>query len=175
MVKIRRPLGSLASEINAGGEDRLRKRVGPEQSPVQRHTQGMYPRREESWRPLTRQRVAAFLRLFVLCFVELENGLPLQTVTYHLLKKKLVKRILPWIHNRLVYTMDERFCPITLEQFRVVDQNLVDHMPMVRRDDDWGAIAYLFKEVVQQRREEYQRLEDMEREVMEAVRRCLGH
>ena len=80
-----------------------------ERKPVQRHTTLMYERREEAWRPLTRQRVAAFLRLFILCFVELENGLPLQALTYRMLKKKLRKRIIPCIHNRLVWTTDERF------------------------------------------------------------------
>ena len=66
MSETRRPLGSLASERNVGGEDVLRTRVGPEQSPLQRQITRMYARREEAWRPLTRQRVAAFLRLFFL-------------------------------------------------------------------------------------------------------------
>jgi len=109
----RRTLGSLASAINVGGEKRLRRRVGQERTPVQRHTMAMYARREEAWRPLTRQRVAAFIRLFMLCFVEMENGLPLQQVTYRMLKKTLVQRIIPWIYNRLVFMMDESRWPIT--------------------------------------------------------------
>ena len=95
MVKTRRPLGCLASEVNGGGEEALRRRVGPEQSPVQRHTSAMYERQEEAWRPLNRRRVAAFTRLFVLCFVELENGLQLQPVTYRMLKKTLRKKFFP--------------------------------------------------------------------------------
>jgi len=95
MVKTRRPLGSLAAYVNVGGEERLRTRVGPEQSLVQRHTTRMYQKWEETWRSLTRQRVAAFLRLFFLCFVEKENGLPLEAITYKLLKKTLRKRIIP--------------------------------------------------------------------------------
>ena len=47
----------------------------------------MYERREEAWRPLNKDRVAAFLRLFLLCFVELENGLPLHPFTYRMMKK----------------------------------------------------------------------------------------
>ena len=74
MSQTRRPLGSLASKRNVGGEDHLRRRVGPQRTPVQRHTLQMYERRDETWRGLTRQRVAAFLRLFILCFVETENG-----------------------------------------------------------------------------------------------------
>ena len=95
MVKTRRPLGSLARQINVGGEDSVRIRVGPEQTPVQRHTMAMYQRREEAWRPLNKHRVAAFIRLLVLCFIELENGLALQRDTYRMLKKALVKRIIP--------------------------------------------------------------------------------
>ena len=173
MSTTRRALGSLCGVVNVGGEEMLRTRVGPEQSPVQRQTNRMYTRREEAWRPLTRQRVAAFLRLFVLCFVETENGLALHPLTYRLMKKLLVKRFIPWIYNRLVYTMNERYWPITLQQFRAVDQYLADNLPLVQKDDHWGAVAYFFKEVVGER-EKWKRLEDMEREAMEAVRRCLG-
>ena len=174
MVKTRRPLGCLCSEVNVGGEESLRTRVGPERTLVERHTRAMYARREESWRPLTRQRVAAFLRLFVLCFVELENGRPLQSLTYKMLKKALVKRIIPWIHNRLVWTTMETYWPITLRQFQEVYQYLAEHLPRVHKDDEWDTIRYFFKVVAQERRDEYKRLEDMEREAMEAVRRCLG-
>ena len=104
MSETRRPLGSLASCVNEKGEDVLRRRVQPEQTPLQRHARHMHEQREQVWRGLTRERVAAFLRMFVLCFVELENGLPLQSVTYRMLKKALVKQIIPWIHFRLVYT-----------------------------------------------------------------------
>ena len=91
--------------MNVGGEDVLRRRVRPEQTPLQRQINGIYERREESWRPLTRQRVEAFLRLFLLCFVEPENGLPLQAVTYRNLKRVLTHRIIPFIERRIVPTM----------------------------------------------------------------------
>ena len=119
-----------------------------------------------------KHRVAAFIRLFMLCFVEVENGLPLQRDTSQMLKKALVKRIIPWIYNRLVFTMDEGQWPLTLEQFRELDSFLAEHLPLVHKDDAWGTVAYFFKEMLKQR-EEYKRLEDMENEVMEAVRRCL--
>ena len=173
MVQTRRPLGSLASDINVSGEDSIRRRV-IERTPVERHTMRMYERREEAWRPLNKDRVAAFLRLFFLCFVELENGRPLQAVTYRMMKKCLVKRIIPWMQNRLVWTTIERYWPMTLPQFRELDQYLADHMPRVHKGDDWGALSYFFKVVAQERRDEYMRLEEMEREAMEAVRRCLG-
>jgi len=163
----------MSSEVNVGGEEVLRRRR-VERTPVERHTRAMYERREEAWRPLNRYRVAAFIRLFVLCFVELENGRPLQAVTYRMMKKCLVKRIIPWMHNRLVWTTNERYWPMTLQQFRELDQYLADHMPRVHKDDDWGALSCFFKVVAQERRDEYKRLEEMEREAMEAVRRCLG-
>ena len=173
MSQTRRLLGSLRSYENVHGKESLRRRV-IERTPVERHTMTMYARREEAWRPLTRQSVASFIKLFILCFVELENGSPLHSRTYMMMKKCLVKRIIPWMHNRLVWTTNERYWPMTLQQFRELDQYLADHMPRVHKDDDWGALSYFFKVVVQERRDEYMRLEEMEREAMEAVRRCLG-
>ena len=173
MVKTRRHLGSLASQIDVGREESLRTRVGPERTPVQRHTIAMYEMREEAWRGLTRQRVAAFLRLFMLCFIETENGLPLESVTYRMLKKKLVKRVIPWIYKWLVFTMEEKYWPISLEQFRQLDQYLAEHMPRVHKEDEWETVAYFFKEMLKQRAE-YARMEEMEKEVFAAVDRCLN-
>jgi len=68
----------------------------------------------------------------------------------------------------------ETYWPIILQQFKELDQYLADHMPMVHKDDEWVAIAYFFKVVAQERRDECKRLEEMEKEAMEAVRRCLG-
>ena len=51
MSETRRVLGSLGSEMNVGGADYLRRRVQPEETPLQRQIRGMYERREESWRP----------------------------------------------------------------------------------------------------------------------------
>ena len=62
---------------------------------------------------------------------------------------------------------------MTLSQFNELNEYLSEHMPRVHRDDDWGAIAYFFKVVAQERRDEYKRLEELEREAMESVRRVL--
>jgi len=171
MVKTRRALGCLCSEVNVGGEEVLRRRV--ERTPVERHTIQMYERREEAWRPLNRRRVAAFLHLFLMCFVYTENGLQLHAITYKMLKKCLVKRIIPWIYKWLVFTMEEQYWPITLEQFSQLNQYLAEHLPRVHKEDEWDTVAYFFKEMMKQRAE-YARMEEMEREAMEAVRRCLG-
>ena len=172
MSTTRRVLGSLGCEMNVGGPEYLRRRVGPERTPVQRHTTRMYEMQQEAWRGLSRPRVAAFIRLLILCFVELQNGLPLQSVTYRLLKKKLVNKIIPWIYNRLSFTMDERYWPITLAQFRELDSFLADHLPCIQKEDEWDAIRYFYEEVLKQR-EEYKRMEQMEKEARESVRRVL--
>ena len=121
MSETRRRLGSLASEVNVGGADALRRRVRPEETPIQRQIRRMYERREESWRPLNRQRVEAFIRLFLLCFVEPENGLPLHPVTYRRLKRALANRIIPWMEFRIVPTMEERYWPISMGLFEQLD------------------------------------------------------
>ena len=70
MSETRRPLGSLASCVNVGGAEALRRRAGLEWTPLDRHARRVRERREEAWRPLNKHRVAAFIRLFVLCLVE---------------------------------------------------------------------------------------------------------
>jgi len=170
MVKTRRALGSMSSEVNVRGEEALRRRV--ERTPVERHTLQMYERREEAWRPLNRRRVAAFIHLFLMCFVYTENGCRLHAVTYKMMKKTLCKRIIPWIYRWLVFTMDEMYWPISLEHFRELDQYLAEHLPRIQKEDEWRTVSYFFKEMLKQRAE-YARMEQMEKEVFAAVERCL--
>ena len=147
MTETRRPLGSLCSDINVSGEDHLRNRVGVEVTPVERHTRAMYARREEAWRPLNRQRVEAFIRLFLLCFVEPENGRPLQPVTYRRLKRALAHRIIPWIERRLVLTREERFWPISRGMFEELDFFMAAHLPQLYCGNDWLTISHFYREV----------------------------
>ena len=147
MSETRRPLGCLASEVNVSGEEVLRRRVGPEQSAIQRQITGMYARREESWRPLTRQRVEAFLRLFLLCFVEPENGLPLQAVTYRNLKRVLTHRIIPFIERRIVPTREEKYWPISMRLFEELDFFMAAHLSEVYCGNAWLTISHFYREV----------------------------
>ena len=177
MSETRTPLGSLASDINVSGEASLRRRVGPELTPMDRHTIRMHEQREEAWRPLNKHRVASFIRLFILCLVELENGHRVGRVhptVEKMLKKTLAKRIIPFICRRLVYTMDESTWMITVEQFKELNHYLVNHLPRVHGGERWQEIAYFLKEVEQQRKEEKKWLEEMEKEVFAAVDRCLN-
>ena len=160
MSQTRRPLGSLRSYENVHGEESLRRRV-MQRTPVQRHTMQMYERREEAWRPLTRQRVAAFLRLIMLCFVERENGLPLEPVTYRLLKKTLCKRIIPWIDRLLVFSLDETYWPISMNNFKELDRYLVSHLPNIHAGQPWQNVVHFFKEVQRHREEEEEDAEAM--------------
>ena len=172
MSETRRRLGSLASDINVSGQDSLRRRVGPELTPLDRHTRRVYERREEALRPLNKHRVAAFIRMFVLCLVETENGhprgLPHPVIT-KMLHKALITRIIPFICRRLVYTMDDTFWIISLSDFNELNHYLAANLPRVHAGERWQEIAYFFQEVEKQRKEERRWLEDMEKEVVETV------
>ena len=175
MSETRTPLGSLASDVNVGGPDALRRRAGPEMTPLDRHTRRVYERREEAWRPLNKHRVAAFIRMLILYVVENENGHPRgpHPDIVKLLQKTLVTRIIPFICRRLAYTMDPTFWIITMEDFKELDHYLLNHLPRVHAGDRWQQIVYFFKEVVRQR-EEYKRMERERRERRrEQVRRVL--
>ena len=147
MAETRRVLGSLGSEMNVGGEETLRRRVRPEETPLQRQIRRMYERREESWRPLNRQRVEAFIRLFLLCFVEPENGLPLHAVTYQKLKGALANRIIPFIERRIVATREEKYWPISMRMFEELDFFMAAHLSEVYCGNQWGTIKHFYREV----------------------------
>ena len=154
MSETRTPLGSLGSEVKVGGEEVLRRRVGPEQSPIQRQITGMYARREESWRPLTRQRVEAFIRLFLLCFVQPENGHPLHPGTYRKLKRSLAQRIIPWIERWVGVTREERYWPISMRMFEQLDFYMAAHLPELYCGNSWLAIGHFYREVKKQKERE---------------------
>ena len=147
----------MCSEMNVSGQDYLRRRVGPERTPLQRQISGIYERREESWRPLNRQRVEAFIRLFLLCFVEPENGRPLQSVTYRRLKRTLANRIIPWIEFRIVPTMEERYWPISMVLFEQLDFYMAAHLPELYCGNQWGTIMHFYREVKKQEKEKRER------------------
>jgi len=177
MSEARRTLGCLCSEINVHGEEVVGRRVGPERTHVERQAMRMYERREETWRRLTRQRVAAFIELFLLSMVYGENGHRRgrqPPVIRKMLKKALIHRVIPFIDRRLVYTMDESMWPMSTAQFKELDHYLTTHLPSIHAGQPWQNIVYFFKEV-EREREKWKRLDELERDAMEAVRRCLGH
>ena len=156
-------MGCLGSYANINGEDALRRRAGPEWTPLERHTRRVYERREEAWRPLNRWRVEAFVRLFVLCLVDVENGHRrgfAHPAIAKMLNKTLITRIIPFICRRLVYTMDESWWIISMPQFKELDHCLINHLPRVHAGERWQEIAYFFKEVEKQRKEEERQQEE---------------
>ena len=117
MSETRTPLGSLASAVNVGGEDYLRRRVRPERTGVERQTRRMRERQQETWRPLTKQRVAAFFELFLQCMVWTENGeregRPHPEIVEALLRA-LVDKIIPWVDQHRIRSRFECYWPMTL-------------------------------------------------------------
>ena len=126
----------------------------------------MYERREEAWRPLNRRRVEAFVRLFLLCFVEPENGRPLQPLTLRMLKRKLTRRIIPWMERRIVPTMEERFWPISMGLFEELDFFMAAHLSEVYCGNDWGMISHFYREVKKQEERERQQRASRVRRVL---------
>ena len=69
--------------------------------------------------------------------------------------------------------MDESFWMITMDEFKELNHYLAANLPRVHAGDRWQEIAYFFKEVEQQRKEEKKWLEDMEKEAVKTVNRVL--
>ena len=178
MVKTRNPLGSLASQMNVGGDESLRRRAGRERTGVERQTRVMRERQQETWRPLTRQRVGAFFELFLRCMVWTENGeregRPHPDIVQALLGT-LVRKIIPWVDQHQVWSNFECRWPMSLEHFRELDNDLEQYLPSVHAGRQWQRIRVYFGEMArvrEQRREEER--ERRQREVrLNQVRRVL--
>ena len=160
MFETRRPLGCLASEVNEHGEEVLRTRVGRERTHLERQAERMYERGEETWRRLTRQRVAAFFELFLLAMVRTENahraGYP-QPQSVEMLLDTLVKRIIPWVYRHRVWSKYEGRWPMSLEHFEELNNDLANYLPSVHAGHQWQRIRLYFgdmKRVREERRRE---------------------
>ena len=164
MSETRNPLGSLASAVNVGGRDYLRRRAGPERTGVERQTRVMRERQQETWRPLTRQRVAAFFELFLRCMVWTENGeregRPHPEITEALLGA-LVNKIIPWVDRMRHRSRFERHWPMSLEHFKEMDNELELYLPSVHAGRPWQRIRVYFGDIERER--EQRRLEEWER------------
>ena len=163
MVKTRKPLGSLAGLMNVDGNESLRNRVRPELTHVQRLAIGMWERREETWRPLNQQRVAAFIRLYLMALVYEENAYRHQGergTADASLHRSLVHRVIPWVYHNRAWTKDARRWPMSLDQFKELDAYLVDHLPHVRATHHWQMIRMYFEEMEQQQQEEQELTEE---------------
>ena len=150
--------------MNVHGEEALRRRVPAERTHVESHTIRMNQRREETWRRLNRDRVAAFLELYLMAMLRVENahhqGHQPRTTT-NMLNKALVHRVIPWIYHHRIWTTDESQWPISVVHFRELDMYLAVHLRRVRSGHRWQMIRYFFEEIEREREEE-RPLEEME-------------
>ena len=171
----RRLLGCLCSYVNVHGEEAVGRRVRPERAHVERQAMRMAERRQETWRPLNRRRMAAFIQMYLLAIVYNEKAhrhLEGKRKSNKILNEPLVNRIIPYVYRNRVWTMDESMWPLTLEDFHELDTHLADKLPRVRAGHQWQMIRYYYGEI-EREREEWKRLEEMEREAGEAVRRVM--
>jgi len=109
------------------GEEALERRVGAKRTHVERVAARMAERREETWRPLNRNRVAAFVRMYLLAIVYDENAYRQpeeKRKSKKNLNEALVRRIIPFTYRNRVWTLDETLWPMTLEDFKELDIHL---------------------------------------------------
>ena len=165
MVQTRKPLGSLASAVNVGGEEVLRRRVRPERTAVERQTRLMQERGQQTWRPLTRQRV-----------VWTENGeregRPHPEIVEALLGT-LVRRIIPWVDQHRVWSNWERRWPMSLEHFHEMDNDLANYLPSVHVGQQWQRIRRYFGNMERVREQRRREERERRRERANQVRRVL--
>ena len=176
MVKTRTPLGSLASDLNVSGPEVLRSRVGPERTGVERQTRLMRERQQETWRPLTRQRVAAFFELFLRCMVWTENGeregRPHPQIVQALLGA-LVNKIIPWVDRMRHRSRFERHWPMSLDHFHEVDNDLELYLPRVHGGHAWQRIRVYFGDMEREREQRREEERERRERMRDHVRRVL--
>jgi len=101
----RKSLGDLASYVNEKGEEALGRRVRPERTHVERAAMRIAKRRQETWRPLNRNRVAAFIRMYLLAIVYDENAYRQSTEkrkSRKILNEALIRQIIPYVYQNRV-------------------------------------------------------------------------
>ena len=152
----RKSLGCLLSYANAKGEGALGRRAQAERTHVESVAARMEERREETWRPMNRKRASAFIRLYLLALVDRENAYRHpgeEKGAAKLLNEALVKRVIPFAYRNRTWTMDESLWPMTLEDFRELDNHLTAKLPRVHTSLQWQRIIYYFKEIERERDE----------------------
>ena len=176
MVKTRKPLGCLASEMNVSGPEVLRSRVGPERTAVQRQITTMNERGDQTWRPLTRRRVVAFCELFLRCMVWTENGeregRPHPEIVQALLGT-LVRKIIPWVDQHRIRSRFECRWPMTLEHFKEMDNDLEQYLPRIHAAHPWQRIRVYFAEMARVREQRPEEERERREGMRDHVRRVL--
>ena len=132
MSETRTPLGSLASTVNVEGEDSLRRRVGPELTPLDRHARRMHEQQQQvgGTDPGARGRLSAYV-----FDVFRGDGEWSPTQPYHLQDVKESSREAdhPMDFPPSCITRDDRQWPISLEQFKELNVYLAANSPTSMR------------------------------------------
>jgi len=90
-----------------------------------------------------------------------------------ILNEALVRWIIPFIYKNRVWTMDESLWPMTMENFEGLNNHLADKLSKVHASHHWQSITNYYREIKRER-EEWRRLERLEREAMEAYEYCMA-
>ena len=172
----RKSLGCLCSYVNVNGEEALEMRVRTERTHVERAAMRMAERRQETWRPLNRNRVEAFIRMYLLAIVYDENAYrhpSEKRKSQKILNEALVKRIIPYVYRNRVWTLDESMWPVTLEDFRELNHHLATNLLKIHASRQWQMISCFYKEI-ERERDEWKRIEELERDAMEAYHKVMA-
>ena len=152
----RKALGCLSSYVNVKGEEALGRRVQAERTHVERAAMRMAERREETWRPLNRNRVEAFVRMYLLAVVYDENAYRQpeeKRKSKKILNEALVRRIIPFIYRNCAWTLDETLWPMALGDFKELDHHLATKLTRIHAVHHWQMISYVCGEIERERDE----------------------
>jgi len=120
---------------------------------------------------MNRNCVAAFIQMYLLAIVYDVYRHPVEKrKSKKILNEALVKRVIPFIFKNRVWTMDESLWPISLVDFRELDTHLAAKLPKIHAGHQWQMIIYFYKEIKREQ-EDWRRLEELERNAMEAYHR----
>ena len=89
-----------------------------------------------------------------------------------MLNRVLVRRIIPWIYRNRVWVLDAEQWPNTMEGFKELDSHLRANLPIIHAGDHWQNIVYYYGGI-EREQDQRRRLDEMEKDVMETVRRVL--
>ena len=169
----RRSLCNLTSYANVNGAEAVGRRGREERTRVERMAARMAERREETWRPMNKKCASAFTPFYLAAMVDRENAFRndrQKKVVDKLLNEALVKRLIPYIYRSRVWSMDESLWPITLGEFRGLNDQLAVKFPEIHAGHQWQTIINYYEEIKWEQ-EEWKRLVELEREAMTAHRR----
>jgi len=140
----RKSLSCLSSYVNVNGEEAVGRRVRAERTTLDRIALRMAERREETWRPLNRKRTSTFVRLFLTAMVDKQNAFrsdQQKKSIEKMLIQALVKRVIPFVYRNRVWTLDENMWPISLAEFRGLNDQLDAKLPKIHASHHWQSIV----------------------------------